>query len=432
MLGDGCLGRRLGLEVLSVLSAYRRTLSLPFFIGIRYLMARDPSRFISVIAVASLCGIALGVMALILVLSVMNGFDRELKQRVLGLWPHVRVEAQAQWLPQWQDLQQRSEVKAGMPSVVGQGLVSYQGRLHGVQMTGIVPQQMQSFAPLAEYMIAGELDELRAGRYQIVIGEGLARRFGVWLGDKVTLVLPQVNVTPAGLIPRMKRFTVAGIFRVGYDFDEHLTYIHLHDAQTLYRLGEGISEIQLKVENLYRAPQLAQAWQAEMPELLVGDWSQDYGEFFKAVKMEKHAVSAMLLLIIAVASFNLISILLMQITKKQGDIAILRTLGAGRGTILAIFACQGLILGVAGCGLGLLLGVPLAMHLTELNQWFEQLTQRQLLASDVYYIDYLPSLLLWSDVVWVVMVSLCLALLASLYPAWRGANTEIVPALHAK
>jgi lipoprotein-releasing system permease protein len=381
-------------------------------------------------------GIALGVAVLITVLSVMNGFDDTIRDHFFAMAQQVTIRTVSGTMQNWQPLQREvssyQNVIGTAPFVAGQGLLSANGQTSAVLAFGIDPAIEQSISELPQKIISGNLNALKANHFGVVIGAKLASTLGLALGDKVNLVVPTVALTPVGIFPRFKAFTVVGIFQVGngFGYDSQLAYINIADAQKLFLLNNAVSGLQLKLSDLYAAPAVSQALNQKLPAgFLVSDWTQDYGAFFQAVKLEKTMMFLILILLVAVAAFNLVSTLVMTVTDKKSDIAILRTLGATPGTILRIFMIQGMVVGVIGTLIGIISGILLALHVTEIVNGLESLLHVQLLSSDVYYVDYLPSHLQFTDVWQVSVVALILCLLATIYPAWRAARTQPAEAL---
>ena len=407
---------------------------LPFFIGLRYTRAKRRNHFISFISAMSMAGLVLGVMVLIVVLSVMNGFDRELRQRILGMVPHATISAAQGELTDWQDLKKTVEaipgIEASAPYIEGQGMITARGQVKGTMLYGVNPELEDSVSILPEHMVTGSLDDLQKGEFRIVLGELLARSLGVSVGDMVTVVLPDASVNPAGVFPRMKRFKVSGLFAVGADLDASLSYIDIDDAARFMRYQNGVQGLRLKMDDLFQAPRLA--WEAAMQlpgRYYVSDWTRTQGRLFQAIQMEKTMVGLLLTLIIAVAAFNIVATLVMVVTDKQADIAILRTFGAKPGTIMSIFMVQGSVIGVAGTFMGTVLGVVAALNVAAVVGFIEKVLGVHFLSADVYFISYLPSQLLWSDVITVCGASLGLSFLATLYPSWRAAKTQPAEAL---
>ena len=408
---------------------------LEVFIGLRYTRAKRRNHFISFISLISMLGIALGVTALITVLSVMNGFEKELRQRILGVVSHAMVQHDSGALGGWAQLR---EELARYPGVVGvapfvhaEGMISHGDRVAGALLQGVLPELEPQVSELPHKLVAGEFGALTAGSYGIILGRDLAYTLGASLGDQVVVITPQASLTPAGFLPRLKRFTVVGIFSVGmYEYDSALALMHLEDAATLYRLDGGVSGLRLKLDDMFRAPAVGRALAQELPAgFRVIDWTRQHSNFFRAVKMEKTVMFVILFLIVAVAAFNLVSTLVMMVTDKRSDIAILRTLGSSPASIMAVFIVQGSVVGVIGTALGMIGGVALALNVETLVPAIERLFHVQFLAPDVYYISDLPSDMRWGDVYSVGGIALLLCLLATLYPAWRAARVQPAEAL---
>lgn len=396
----------------------------PLFIGLRYARASRGARFVSVVSAVALCGLALGVMALVVVLSVMNGFDRELRTRILSLVPHVTVYTQSpaeDWRPLATRLAGISGVAAAVPWTGGTAMLSTPGVVRGVELGGLRPREDAAAAGVAGRMVSGSLDDLRPGAFGIVLGGLLARSLGVDVGDTVTVMLPQLTVTPAGAWPRMRRFRVVGVFRVGAQVDASTALVHLEDAGRLYRTGQGVHAVRLMLEDPSRAPVISARVAAMEPGRATEDWSRTQGTLFSAVRMEKRMVTLLLMVVVAVAAFNIVSILTMVVAEKRGAIAVLRTMGASPGQIMAIFAAQGTLTGVAGIAAGLAAGIPLALNAGAILAWGEELLGLRLFDPNVYFISYLPSQLQGADVALVSVVALLLCVLATLFPARRAA-----------
>ncbi|GAB2182128.1 lipoprotein-releasing ABC transporter permease subunit [Denitratisoma sp. agr-D3] len=409
------------------------------FIGLRYTRAKKRgagrNRFISFISLISMAGIALGVAALIVVLSVMNGFQQELRSRILGVAAHIQIigegDALADWPAAMAAAGQHPKVLAAAPYVQEQGMLSFDSQVRGAIVRGIVPEAEDKVADFAQHMKMGRFADLRSGEFGIILGTELARSLHVVQGDKVTLIAPQGLVTPAAVLPRLKQFTVVGIFEVGmYEFDSGLALIHMNDAQKLYRLGDTVSGVRLKVADLFEAPRIARELYRYLdPRLFVTDWTRNHANFFRAVAIEKNMMFLILLLIVAVAAFNIVSTLVMAVTDKQADIAILRTMGASPGSIMAVFVVQGVVIGLVGLLAGVAGGVSLALNIDVVVPFLERMLGFQFLAKDVYYISELPSDLHWSDVGIIAGVSFLLTLLATLYPSWRASRVNPAEAL---
>lgn len=396
----------------------------PLFIGLRYARASRGARFVSVVSAVALCGLALGVMALVVVLSVMNGFDRELRTRILSLVPHVTVYTQGpaeDWRPLATRLAGIPGVAAAVPWTGGTAMLSTPGVVRGVELGGLRPREDAAASGVAGSMVSGSLDDLRPGAFGIVLGGLLARSLGVDVGDTVTVMLPQLTVTPAGAWPRMRRFRVVGVFRVGAQVDASTALVHLEDAGRLYRTGQGVHAVRLMLEDPSRAPVISAQVAVMEPGRATEDWSRTQGTLFSAVRMEKRMVTLLLMVVVAVAAFNIVSILTMVVAEKRGAIAVLRTMGASPGQIMAIFAAQGTLTGVAGIAAGLAAGIPLALNAGAILAWGEELLGLRLFDPNVYFISYLPSQLQGADVALVSVVALLLCVLATLFPARRAA-----------
>ncbi|WP_303905799.1 lipoprotein-releasing ABC transporter permease subunit [Thiohalomonas denitrificans] len=408
---------------------------LELFIGLRYTRAKRRNHFISFISATSMLGIALGVTALITVLSVMNGFETELRERMLGMAAHATISAYGGTLDDWQTVEEsvsrHPKVLGAAPYIQKEGMLIHGQQVNGSLIRGVLPDAEKEVSKVAESMVSGTLSSLEPGEFGIILGSDLARILGVLQGDKVTLVSPSANVSPAGMLPRLKRFTVVGIFRVGmYEFDSALGLIHMQDAQRLFRMDEGVTGVRLKVDDLFRAPYISRELAGEMSGVYqVRDWTQYHSNFFRAIQTEKMVMFVILLLIVAVAAFNIVSTLVMVVTDKQTDIAILRTLGATPKSIMGVFMVQGTLIGFVGTLLGLIGGVTLALNVENIVPAIEQLFSIQFLPADVYYISDLPSELHGSDVVNITVIAFLLSVVATLYPAWRASRTQPAEAL---
>ncbi|AMO57039.1 cell division protein FtsX [Endozoicomonas montiporae] len=407
---------------------------LPFFIGLRYTRAKRRNHFISFISLMSMIGLTLGVCVLIIVMSVMNGFDRELRTRILGMVPHASITAVNGGMSDWQDiLEQAIEfegIEAAAPFVDGQGMLANGSAVRGTMVYGVDPAYEKNVSIIDDHMVQGSLDDLKPGEFGIVLGELSAQYLGVTLGDKVTMVLPEANVNLAGVFPRMRRFTVVGLFSVGADLDGSLSYINIQDAARFLQVPEGVEGIRLKMHDLFRAPAIAWDLAMTLPgRYFVQDWTRTQGRLFQAIQMEKTMVGLLLTLIVAVAAFNIVSTLIMVVTDKQSDIAILRTLGASPRTIMGIFMVQGSLIGIIGTVLGVVLGVIAALNVADIVATIERVLSIRFLSPDVYFISYLPSELQWGDVISISVAGLLMSFLATLYPAWRASKTQPAEAL---
>jgi len=408
-------------------------------IGLRYTRAKKRgtghNRFISFISMISILGITLGVAALIVVLSVMNGFQKELRTRILGVASHIEISGNGDQMANWREtlaaVSKHPKILAGAPYVQQQGLLSLGDEVHGVMVRGIEPLEEDKVADFEQHMKLGHLVDLKPGEFGIIIGSDLAHGLRVVPGEKVTLIAPQGLVTPAAVLPRLKQFRVIGIFEVGmYEYDSGLALINLHDAQALYRMADNVSGVRLKVADLFEAPRVAGELLRYLDaNIFVSDWTRSHANFFRAVAIEKNMMFLILLLIVAVAAFNIVSTLVMAVTERQADIAILRTLGASPGSIMLVFIVQGVMIGLAGLVAGVGFGVALALNVDVVVPALEHTLGIQFLAKEVYYITELPSDLHWSDVSIIAGVSFVLTLLATLYPSWRASRVNPAEAL---
>jgi len=406
-----------------------------YFIGLRYTRARRKNLFVSLSSAISAVGILLGVAALIVVLSVMNGFQKEIRARILGVASHIQIAGSDNTLADWQTVAARARenprVLAAAPYVNGQALLEFGGTVRGALVRGVDPKLEAEVADVGDHMVAGRLESLQPGEFGVVLGAELARALRVFPGERVTLIAPQGLVTPAGVLPRLKQFRVVGIFRVDhYEYDSGLALINLADAQRLYQLGDRVSGVRLKLTDLLESREVArELYQSLGGDLAISDWTRSHANFFRAVEIEKRMMFIILTLIVTVAAFNVISTLVMVVTEKQSDIAILRTLGATPRSVMKIFIVQGAVIGVLGTILGVVGGVLLALNIDVVVPFLERLLRIQFLSKDVYYISELPSDLHLDDVALIAAVSLALSLLATLYPSWRAARVRPAEAL---
>ena len=408
---------------------------LELAIGLRHLRARRRVRFISFISLISVLGIALGVAAIITVLSVMNGFERELRGRILGMASHATIAGLGGPIADWREAAERalgnSAVLAAAPYIEGQGMLIAHGAVRGVLVRGIDPAEERRVSDVSEYMVEGTLDDLEPGEFRIVVGDSLARRLRLDLGSRVTAIAPEANASPAGVVPRHRRFVVAGMFHAGHgQYDSSFALMHIEDAGKLFRVRDGVSGLRLRLADVFAAPRLAR----EIAETLggrywVSDWTRYHAQFFRALRIEKTAMFIILTLIVAVAAFNLVSTLVMVVNEKRAEIAILRTLGLTPASVLAIFLIQGTLIGVVGTGVGAVGGVALAANLETVVSAIEQLIGQKFLSPEIYYLDDVPADIRGSDVTAIVAVAFIMSLVATLYPAWRGANTQPAEAL---
>lgn len=400
---------------------------LALFIGLRYTRAERSNRFISFISLISMLGLTLGVAVLITVLSVMNGFDRELKTRILGMVPQATVSA-TEVIGDWEALADRikkedPEVVAVAPFIQLQGMLTSNGQVAGIMVTGVEPEYEKDVSIINEHMTEGSIDTLKSGDFSIVLGEEMVQSLGLRLGDKVTLVLPEASPSPAGVIPRFKRFTLTGIFSISPEVDSLMAFIPMNDAAKLLRLPDGAQGIRMKLNDLFTAPMAAQKAAAIAPDQLYpNDWTQTHGNLFGAIQMEKAMVGLLLFLIILVAAFNIVSSLVMLVTDKKADIAILKTFGASPRLITHIFMVQGVVIGFIGTIAGTILGIIFALSISDILGWINQSFGLNLF--DAYFINYLPSQLRLVDVVLITGASFILSFLATIYPARRAARIQ--------
>ncbi len=408
---------------------------LELFIGLRYTRAKRRNHFISFISLASILGIAVGVLVLITVLSVMNGFTKELRDSILGMVSHATISSLDNGgVVNWQNTVSTAEaaphVLGAAPYVEREAMLQHGERVSGVVIRGVLPEQESKVSEIGKKMVAGKIDDLKAGGWGIVLGRELAMSLGVEVGDSVIVVAPEFRATPLGAIPRTRRFNVVGIFEAGFqEYDSGLAVMQMDDAERLYQL-DGPTGVRLKLDDMFVAWDVAQDLTDKLGHLYrVQDWRQGHANFFRAIAMEKMVMSIILSLIMAVAVFNLVSALVMLVNDKQADIAILRTLGISPASIMGVFMVQGMLVGVFGILLGVLGGVALSLNLAALAKWVEHLLGVEFLSADIYYISEVPSDMHWNDVGWIALVALIFCLLATLYPAWRAARTHPAEAL---
>ena len=407
---------------------------LPLSIGLRYLRAKRRNGFISFISLASILGIIIGVIALITTISVMTGFQQELRARILGMVAHATLTGLDGPLQDWPRAVAVAEsddrVVGAAPYVETESLL--QGaRRQGAILRGVEPSLEPRVSELADKMVEGRLDDLEAGAFRIVLGRELANALAVGVGDPVNVFVSEATSTPLGALPRAKRFTVAGIFEAGaQEYDLGLAVVHLSDAQKLNRMGEGVTGVRLKLVDMWDAWPVARALQERLDGYYrVRDWAQDHANFFRALKMEKTVMFILLSLVVAIAAFNLVSSLVMLVQDKQSDIAILRTIGMSPGAVMAVFVVQGMVIGLLGIAIGVVGGVLLASNLSAVVAAVERLFGTELMPADVYYISGVPSVVVADDVARIAVVAFVLCLLATLYPAWRASRTDPATAL---
>lgn len=408
---------------------------LPLYIGLRYTRAKRRNHFISFISGTSMVGITLGIVALIVVLSVMNGFHKEIQQRILSMASHATLTdpygGMANWPEVLDQVRAHKDVVGAAPFVEVQGMLVNGAQVSGALIRGIVPKEEDEVADLRREMVRGSVDDLVDGGFNIVLGRDLAAYLGVGPGDKVTVVTPQVSATPVGVMPRLKRFTVSGIFAVGMaDYDRNAAFIEMHDAAKLLSLGDAVSGVRLKLDDMWEAPRLAREIAYDLGGVYrLVDWTQVHANFFSALAMEKRMMGIILFLIVAVAAFNIVSTLVMVVTDKQSDIAVMRTLGLSPARVMGVFMVQGTAIGLIGTILGMIAGVLLAMNVEPVVGAIEQLFGVHFLDPSIYYISELPSDVHLSDVLSIGGGAFLMSVLATLYPAWRAARTQPAEAL---
>jgi len=380
-------------------------------------------------------GIALGIVVIITVLSVMNGFQREIKERILSMTAHATVFELNGELRDWQKVKQELQgnpvIKGSAPYVQGQGMIVHGKQVTGAMLSGIDPQVEGNVSHIGEHMLDGNLDVLHPGEFGILLGADLADYLGVKVGDKITIITPEVMVTPAGILPKLRRFTVAGNYSVGMpQYDRNTAAMHIEDAKRLFHLGDSVTGLRLRLEDLFSAPTITRELRQQLGEdFWVTDWTDHNRNFFRALKMEKTMMLIIMTLIVAVAAFNIVSMLVMVVTDKQSDIAILRTLGVTPTSIMGIFIVQGTLIGLIGTLLGAIGGVLLASNLEGIVSWVESLLEQKILPPGVYPISDFPSQIIPGDVVAACVIAFVLTVLATIYPAWKASRTQPAEAL---
>ena len=408
---------------------------LELFIGLRYTRAKRRNNFISLISLLSIICVALGVWALITVMSVMNGFEKELRDRLLGVASHIEVSHGAQPFENWEEIEKQASVMPDVigaaPYIMGQGMLARGNQVSGSIIRGVLPEMETSVTDVLTKLSEGTADSLQEGEFNIIIGSALAGNLGLGLGSKVTVVSPQGQVTPAGLIPRLKRFTVSGIFDLGmYEYDNGLALIHLGDAAKLFRKAEAVDGLRLKLDDVFLAPQVTGDLQYELGfDYRVRDWTTAHSTFFRALKVERRVMFVILSIIIAIAAFNIVSTLVMVVTEKQADIAILKTFGSTPASILKIFMVQGTLIGLVGTIIGTILGVLTALNVSEIIAFVEAVFKTEFMPAELYLISGFPSELIATDVIKVAATAFILSLLATLYPAWKASKVQPAEAL---
>ncbi|PCJ33176.1 MAG: lipoprotein-releasing system transmembrane subunit LolC [Gammaproteobacteria bacterium] len=408
---------------------------LSVFIGLRYTRAKRRNHFISFISLSSMLGVALGVAALIVVLSVMNGFEKELRERILGMTSHAFITGADGTLKDWQVVQDKIQgfehVLDSAPFVEGQAMLSQGNRVRGSLIRGVDPALEGRVSTIGDKVIQGRFDALQPGSFGIILGKDLAMTMGVSTGDKITLITPHVSPTPAGIMPRLKRLNVVGVFEIGmYEYDSALAIMNIEDAGKLFRINKKVSGLRLKLDDVFQAPQITRDIMKQLPVYYrAADWTYQHANFFRALKTEKTVMFVILMLIVAVAAFNIVSTLIMMVTDKQSDVAILRTLGMTPKDIMVIFMVQGTLIGIFGTLIGIIGGVALALNVETLISWLEYALNYQFLDPSVYYISSLPSDLRWDDVITIGIFAFILSLISTIYPSWRAAQIKPAEAL---
>ena len=406
--------------------------NIPLYIGLRYTRAKRRNQFISFISAFSLVGMALGVMALIIVLSVMNGFDREMKERILSVIPHGfvdQVPAVRDWQALSSQVDQHPQVVASAPYIASSAMVSYANGVEAIELQGVLPEAEAKVSVVDQRMIVGSMSQLQPGEYGIVMGRLLASRLMLAPGDKIRITSPEINITPMGAFTRSRSFTLVGVFEVGAQVDSTLALIHLQDAQKFLR-QPGVQGLHVKTTNMFDAAKVMGELRTQLGNgYRVKDWSQTQGSLFQAVKMEKIVVGSLLMIIIAVAAFNIVSSLVLMVADKRSDIAVLRTMGVSARQVMAIFIVQGSAVGFFGTFIGTVIGCVVALMLTPIMAGIETLFGLRVFDPDVYFISQLPSVLLWQDVIFIAGIALLLSFFATLYPAYRAAQIEPAEAL---
>jgi lipoprotein-releasing system permease protein len=399
-------------------------------IGRRYLRASRGNRFVSFISTISMAGVAIGVAVLIVVLSVMNGFEREVRERILSLTAHATISALGSRMTDWQEtaakIRDNSAVLGAAPFIEDQALLIAGNKSSGAIVTGVLPEDERQVTIIASKTTAGSFDAMKPGEYGIVLGDELAKALGVGMGGRVYIVTSLRTVTPVGVMPRSRTFKVVGLFRAGmYEYDRNLAYVHIADAARLYRMGGDVTGIRLKLADMFAAPRIVRELAVALGGgYYVDDWSRKHATFFRSIQLTKSALFIILLLVVGVAAFNIISTLVMVVKDKRADIAILRTVGASPRSILSIFMTQGVAIGVIGTLSGVLLGVLISINLESLVHGLEALLGQHFLDAKVYFITDLPAVVEWSDVLQISLTAFGLCCLSTLYPSWRAARTQ--------
>ncbi len=405
------------------------------FIGLRYTRAKRKSHFVSFIAFISIAGVSLGVFALIVVLSVMNGFGNELRNRTLSMTSHATVTGLDGYLSDWQQTSdlavKQPKVEAAAPYIAKEVMLSSGRRVGGSLVRGVMPELEKNVSLIESKMVSGSLSDLKPGEYGIVLGRELANSLGVYEGDRITVITPQATITAVGVTPRLRRFKVVGVFEVGMNqYDSAMSYMHIEDAGKLFRLKDKVTGVRLRLTDLFEAPAIARGLDRVFgEEFWVRDWTRQHRNFFKALRTEKTVMFIILLMVVAVAALNIVSTLMMTVTDKESDIAILRALGMTPGSIMTIFLIQGAVIGLFGTLIGVALGVPVALNVFEIVSWLEQVFSTDFLPADVYYISDVVADVRAEDVLTYAISAFAITILATIYPAWKASRTLPAEAL---
>ncbi|RDX35568.1 lipoprotein-releasing ABC transporter permease subunit [Kangiella sp. HD9-110m-PIT-SAG07] len=410
---------------------------LPFslFVGLRYTRAKRRDHFISFISLISMIGIALGVMVLITVMSVMNGFERELRDRILGMAPHVLISGVGSNIEDWQALEevvlQNPNVIGASPYIQSETMFQHLGSDQFGVVQGVLPEKIGEVTIVKDHMRNGSFDSLTDGSYNIILGASLARSLGANVGDKVTsLFLKETRMSIAGIQPRAKRFTVSGVFQTKSEADKGMAFVHLNDLAKILRVTDGVSALQLKTQDVMKVHEVSTSLTEQLDyNYFVTNWTRQHQTLFNAIEMEKKIMFILLTFIIAVAAFNIVTSLVMLVNEKQADIAILRTLGASPGSILRIFMTSGIINGLIGTGAGVILGILLALNLPDIINWIEMTFEMNVFPKNVYFVNFLPTELIWDDVIKIALSAFGISVLATLYPSWKASRTQPAEAL---
>ena len=424
-------------DKINQMSSLNKYLPFEVWIAYRYIKFKQKNSFISFISITSMVGIALGVSALIIILSVMNGFQDELRTRILGVASHIEITSSNNTLTHWEDLTKKlhesPDVKGSAPYVDGQGMLVSEYGSQGIMLRGIASELEGNVDDLEKKVKVGKLSDLKPNTFNMILGIDAAKQLGIVVGDKVNILIPQGSYTPAGTFPRMRQFNVVGIFEIGmYEYDSGMALMNLEDAQKFLQMNDAVSGLRVKIDDLFLAPIVAKRLSNNLSEsgvFYVSDWTKKHTNFFAAVQMEKRVMFIILMLIIAVAAFNIVSTLVMAVADKRSDIAILRTYGAKPKSILYIFIIQGSLIGVIGTISGVFLGTVVALNIHAIVPFIEHLFNVQFLSKDIYYISEVPSKLLINDVSAIASISIMLSVLATIYPSIKASKSSPAEAL---